>query len=253
LSRGDLTEVEWRILKALLPVEREPGKRGVGRPPEDATSSTACCGCCAPVRRGAMCPRNTATGTRSIGAFGAGAPAVSGRAWRSLSPRRWPREREHYNIDSTTVRAHVSAAGGKGGSSTSFCPLADGFTNKVHPGDARGRPIAFHLTSAEAAECNVYDTLIDLPEQAPDALLADKAYDTDAIRYDLKQRGIKPVIPPKSKRAATTTAQSPRDMISSPRASSACYLWLSSLLDQICPRRLTHGFKMNELLSFLFV
>jgi transposase len=35
LSRGDLTEVEWRILKVLLPVEREPGKRGRGRPPKD--------------------------------------------------------------------------------------------------------------------------------------------------------------------------------------------------------------------------
>jgi transposase len=39
-----------------------------------------------------------------------------------------------------------------------------------------------------------------LPEQAPGALLADKAYDTDAIRDDLKKRGIKPVIPPKSNR-----------------------------------------------------
>jgi len=35
LSRGDLTEVEWRILKVLLPVEREPGKRGRGRPAKD--------------------------------------------------------------------------------------------------------------------------------------------------------------------------------------------------------------------------
>jgi hypothetical protein len=35
LSCGDLTEVEWRILKVLLPVDREPGKRGRGRPPED--------------------------------------------------------------------------------------------------------------------------------------------------------------------------------------------------------------------------
>ena len=34
LSRGDLTEVEWRILKVLWPVEREPGKRGRGRPPQ---------------------------------------------------------------------------------------------------------------------------------------------------------------------------------------------------------------------------
>jgi len=78
-----------------------------------------------------------------------------------------------------------------------------GFTSKVHClGDARGRPIAFHLTPGEAADCKSYDTLIDLPEQAPEALVADKAYDTDAIRDDLKQRGIKPVIPPRSHRKA---------------------------------------------------
>jgi hypothetical protein len=32
--------------------------------------------------------------------------------------------------------------------------------------------------------------MIELPERAPDALAADKAYDSDAIRDDLKQRGI---------------------------------------------------------------
>jgi transposase len=42
--------------------------------------------------------------------------------------------------------------------------------------------------------------LIDLPERQPKALLADKAYDSDAIRADLKRRGIKAVIPPKSNR-----------------------------------------------------
>lgn len=39
-----------------------------------------------------------------------------------------------------------------------------------------------------------------MPERVPDALVADKAYDTDAIRDDLKERGIKPVIPSKSNR-----------------------------------------------------
>lgn len=79
-----------------------------------------------------------------------------------------------------------------------------GFTSKVHClGDARGRPIAFHLTPGEAADCKAYDPLIDLPEQAPDALIADKAYDADAIREDLKKRGITPVIPPKSNRIKT--------------------------------------------------
>jgi hypothetical protein len=52
----------------------------------------------------------------------------------------------------------------------------------------------------EAADCKSYDTLIDLPERAPNALVADKAYDSDAIRDDLKQRGIRAVIPPKSNR-----------------------------------------------------
>jgi len=79
-----------------------------------------------------------------------------------------------------------------------------GFTSKIHCiGDARGRPIAFHITPGEAADCKAYDILIDLPEQSPDALLADKAYDTDAIRGDLKERRIKPVIPPKSNRTRT--------------------------------------------------
>ena len=76
-----------------------------------------------------------------------------------------------------------------------------GFTSKVHClSDARGRPIAFHLTPGEAADCKAYDDLIDLPEHKPKALLADKAYDSDAIRADLKRRGIKAVIPPRSNR-----------------------------------------------------
>jgi transposase len=42
-----------------------------------------------------------------------------------------------------------------------------------------------------------------LPERAPDALVADRAYDSDAICDDLKQRGIRAVIPPKSNRTKT--------------------------------------------------
>lgn len=49
-------------------------------------------------------------------------------------------------------------------------------------------------------DCKAYDDLIDLSERQPKALLADKAYDFDAIRADLEQRGIKAVIPPKSNR-----------------------------------------------------
>jgi transposase len=65
---------------------------------------------------------------------------------------------------------------------------------------ALGRPVAFHLTGGEAADCKAYDALIDLPERAPNALLADKGYDADAIRADLAERKIEAVIPGRSNR-----------------------------------------------------
>ena len=76
-----------------------------------------------------------------------------------------------------------------------------GFTSKLHClADALGRPVAFHLTGGEAADCKAYDDLIDLPEQGPGAFLADKGYDADAIRADLAERKIKAVIPGRSNR-----------------------------------------------------
>ena len=42
--------------------------------------------------------------------------------------------------------------------------------------------------------------MIALPEVEPDALLADKGYDADAIRDDLRGRGIDAVIPGRSNR-----------------------------------------------------
>lgn len=76
-----------------------------------------------------------------------------------------------------------------------------GFTSKVHCiADAQGRPLAFHLTGGEATDCKNYEVLIDLTEATPAALLGDKGYDTDPIRTDLRTRGIRPVIPPRSHR-----------------------------------------------------
>nr|WP_312861712.1 IS5 family transposase [Segnochrobactrum spirostomi] len=76
-----------------------------------------------------------------------------------------------------------------------------GFTSKLHClADALGRPLAFLLTVGEAADCKAYEALIDLPKRAPDALLADKGYDADAIRVDLAKRNIEAVIPGRSNR-----------------------------------------------------
>jgi transposase len=41
---------------------------------------------------------------------------------------------------------------------------------------------------------------MQLLEQTPKALLADKAYDSNAIRHDLAKRGMTPVIPSRSSR-----------------------------------------------------
>ena len=49
-------------------------------------------------------------------------------------------------------------------------------------------------------EVKGYDALMELHDINPDWLLANKGYDSDDIRNDLADRGIEPVIPPRSNR-----------------------------------------------------
>src|SRR5246127_4067251 len=115
LSRGDLTEVEWRILRVLLPVERKPGRRGRGRPPADNRN----------IINGILWRLRTGAPWRDV-------PEKYGK-WNSVYRRfrRWSAcgvwesvaialaetmaESGHYEIDSTTVGALFAAGGGKGG------------------------------------------------------------------------------------------------------------------------------------------
>ncbi len=108
----------------------------------------------------------------------------------------------HYSIDSTTVRAHVSGAGEKGGLiDVVMAARGAGFTSKLHClANALVRPLAFHLTVGEAADCKAYHALIDLLERPPDTLLGDKGYDADAVRFDFAKRNIEAVIPCRSNR-----------------------------------------------------
>jgi hypothetical protein len=52
----------------------------------------------------------------------------------------------------------------------------------------------------EAHEVKGYDALMRLHEADPSKLLSDKGYDSDDIRRDLIDRGIEPVISPRSTR-----------------------------------------------------
>lgn len=58
--------------------------------------------------------------------------------------------------------------------------------------------MALSLTPGQAADINQAVPLLDQVE--PDALLADKGYDSDALVDALEERGITPVIPPKANR-----------------------------------------------------
>ena len=128
LSRGDLTEVEWRILRMLLPVERKPEKRGRGRPPADNRNIIN--GILWRLRTGAPwrdVPENTGNGIRRWSACD---------VWESvaITLAETMAESGHYELDSTTVRAHVSAAGGKEGFINETLGRArGGFTSKIKP------------------------------------------------------------------------------------------------------------------------
>jgi len=76
-----------------------------------------------------------------------------------------------------------------------------GFSTKIHlRTNAKGDPLTFDITGGEAHEVKGYDALMELCDARPDKLIGDKGYDSDAIRNDLAERGIEPVIPPRSNR-----------------------------------------------------
>jgi transposase len=76
-----------------------------------------------------------------------------------------------------------------------------GFSTKIHlRTNAEGDPLTFDVTGGEAHEVKGYDALRRLHDANPSKLLGDKGYDSDDIRRDLIDRGIEPVIPPRSNR-----------------------------------------------------
>lgn len=64
--------------------------------------------------------------------------------------------------------------------------------------DAHGMPVKFVLSEGGAADCLFAEALI--ADTTADKLLADKAYDTDAIRNLAISLGMDAVIPPKANR-----------------------------------------------------
>lgn len=61
--------------------------------------------------------------------------------------------------------------------------------------DHQGQPIGFELTGGERNDAPLFETLLDLGQIKPRAVVGDKGYDSKANREAARNRGVLPVIP----------------------------------------------------------
>jgi transposase len=103
-------------------------------------------------------------------------------------------------LDSTHVKAHRCAGGGKGASEQAIGVTRGGRNSKLHAlVDKLCRPWVIILTPGNVADCTVGPECVS-PIAGVKKLLGDKAYDSDAFRKSLRQDGITPVIPGRANR-----------------------------------------------------
>ncbi|MFE7581114.1 IS5 family transposase [Streptomyces gardneri] len=118
------------------------------------------------------------------------------------------------SVDSTICRAHQHAAGarkkglqaGPNRGDQALGRSRGGLSTKVHlASDSRARPLALRVTAGQAGDAPAFETVMagirvprsgpGRPRTRPDAVLADRAYSSRAIRSHLRRRGIRAVIP----------------------------------------------------------
>ena len=98
-------------------------------------------------------------------------------------------------IDSSHVKAHRSAAGGKGGPSSRPSAARGGRTTTLHAlSDALGRPRVLLLAPGNQHDVMMAPELLRLAGPLS-RLIADKAYDTNKLRQLLAEQAIDAVIP----------------------------------------------------------
>lgn len=101
-------------------------------------------------------------------------------------------------IDSTYVKAHRSAHGGKGARAQGIGPSRGGQTTKIHVlTDVLGRPGVLLLTPGNASDVTTAPAVLAAAPGRIRRLAADKGYDADWLRTDLQGNGITPIIPGK--------------------------------------------------------
>ena len=100
------------------------------------------------------------------------------------------RDNKYLMLDSTLVRVHQQAASGKGGPKSGSGAFRGGLTTKIHTVcDALGRPLRFILTAGQRHDSIPAKDLLD--GFKADAVLADKAYDSNDLRQFIADAGAK--------------------------------------------------------------
>lgn len=115
-------------------------------------------------------------------------------------------DREWLAFDSTTIRAHICAAGAPAGSggqkAQSLGRSRGGFSTKLHcKVDAHGNPLKNVLTAGQRHDSIGYRQLRDERDEEADAALLDMGYDANWIREDLAGIDTEAVIPSNKSRS----------------------------------------------------
>lgn len=76
-----------------------------------------------------------------------------------------------------------------------------GFSTKINARtNAEGLPIGIVITPGQAHDVTAYPALMEEVDDDPEQMLADKGYDSDAVRDDIEARGGQAQIPSKANR-----------------------------------------------------
>ena len=113
---------------------------------------------------------------------------------------------EWLSIDSSTIRAHMSAAGAPhtaaGQHTQALGRSRGGFSTKIHVKvDALGNPLKLALTAGQRNDKVGWPMLREPSDEIASAILADRGYDANWIRNELAEMGVEAVIPPTKSRA----------------------------------------------------
>lgn len=101
-------------------------------------------------------------------------------------------------IDGSLVKAHQHSAGAASNENQAIGQSRGGKTTKIHMGvDSYGFPLEFEITGGEVHDCKAAPQLIDKLPLA-DYIIADKGYDSESLRDQIRGKKSIPIIPRKS-------------------------------------------------------